>query len=209
MFQDPPDSARYFQNRFSLSDTLHIGVELSDPRDGACGIKCRYRDVAVMSADGGYQGRAGAHVARTLSTNGPGLDKVATRRIDENNPYLIIEQHVKSRDLTAYTNEPVYKMGLRTGWTWGYINHTCADPWLVSNTQSDLRCQNFANYGANEGDSGGPVFFLSPSTEYVRVVGIHVSRNTKKFTTNEQAMFSSIGGIEADHGPIDVVLFLP
>ena len=52
-------------------------------------------------------------------------------------------------------NDLVSKIGSSTGWSQGSVSRTCVD---VSPTHGvTYRCQMFATYGANDGDSGSPI----------------------------------------------------
>lgn len=57
---------------------------------------------------------------------------------------------------TPKVNDLVSKIGITTGWTQAYVAKSCV------NTKGPVRgvyylCQDYTNFGADEGDSGAPV----------------------------------------------------
>jgi len=97
-------------------------------------------------------------------------------------------------------------MGQTTGWTAGYVAHTC-----VNTEYPELRiptllmlCQDYADYPADPGDSGGPVFEFGFGTD-VGLVGIHWGFGSANGDPATYSIFSAMTNIESDLGALDVV----
>src|SRR6266516_1607320 len=96
-------------------------------------------------------------------------------------------------------NDLVSKIGSATGWSQGSVSRTCVD---VSPTHGvTYYCQMFANYGANDGDSGSPILLdiQGGSDSTVTLGGIHSGKS------GNNAVFSPWSGIVQDYGSLVVV----
>lgn len=100
-------------------------------------------------------------------------------------------------------NDLVSKVGSSTGLSQGYVSRTCVD---VSPTHGvTYRCQMFANYGANDGDSGAPILLdIQGGTDSnVTLGGIHSGKS------GSNSVFSPWSGIVQDYGSLVVVAAPP
>jgi len=96
-------------------------------------------------------------------------------------------------------NDLVNKIGSSTGWSQGLVTRTCVD---VTPTQGvTYRCQMFASYGADDGDSGSPIVLeiQGGSDSTVSLGGIHSGRS------GNNQVFSPWSGIVQDYGSLVVV----
>jgi hypothetical protein len=173
-----------------------VGQEYADYSGKSCGFlspnKCRYADVAAIRVLGGVSTHFGRIARTTYYAYGRGNSGSLT--IDQNNPHFIITAKAQY----PVTGEYMDKVGRTTGWTYGEVSRTCVERRLGNGKV--LRCQDYAKYGSQRGDSGSPVFKWNFDNT-VTLYGIHWGSATD---TNE-AMFSSVYNIERDLGTISVV----
>jgi hypothetical protein len=117
------------------------------------------------------------------STNASGTD-----------PYFIV---VGSSN--GFHGQQVYKVGYSTGWTSGYINHTCVDHEITEiddpGYARTVRCTNESSNPDIGGDSGGPVF-LPIGGPYVYLSGATIGEGLDDTGT----AWSTISQIQLDFG---------
>jgi hypothetical protein len=193
------DDTEYHQNVFPGNT---IGMEWHDPGFRSCGFlsvnKCRDADANLVAINPGVWFNRG-RLARTTYWGGPGRPATGSLTIDSSQPTWVSTGKVG----TSEGNE-VDKVGRTTGWTFGYVRHSCVDYTLAYRTI--LRCQQLADYGSAGGDSGSPVFRITSfSNSTAQLQGIHWGGNAQTSKCDNCAVFSSIGGIEADLGSLYVV----
>ncbi len=121
--------------------------------------------------------------------------------IDPNAPYFTIFD-----EEGPVMNEAVDKMGRTTGWTWGTVNHTCTTVDIgaaADGRERYLTCQGSANYQADGGDSGAPVFRWEGDNTAI-LIGFHYRRHKNFFGSFDFSWFSSFWDMEADLGPVEL-----
>lgn len=158
-----------------------------DPSAYTCGMnRCRGADAAFAAAAPGAQLAVGK-IAR--------VGVLGTKNIPQSSPYHTIVGEAAP----LASGQRVFKTGRTTGWTTGFVEATCVDVGQVFPSRGMTRCEYGASYGADEGDSGGPVFlFPHPGyyTDDVILAGIHSSRDPIYGT----AYFSKLDRIKSDLG---------
>lgn len=174
------------------SPSNRLGKEWADPRPGFSGCHfdnypddCRYSDVSIYRLDAGVDFLKG----RIYKTIWGAQDTSATLTIDTENPHFFVSQN-----WNQWTDAPVgtfvNKIGRRTGWTGGPVVQTCVHSGL-------LRCQWVADFYADSGDSGAPVFAQIPGAfPYVALHGFHWGR--LKTNTKQRNWYSTMRGVERD-----------
>ncbi len=177
-----------------------IGGEWYDPLgwdncigpNGAYQYCRRYSDALMVQYQPGvdfHQGYLARTMSRTLTWGDSG-----SRTIDPSHS----EFRIVAEQGYPITGQQVDKMGRVTGWTSGFITATCVD---VAGTDGYWRmCSDLANYYAEEGDSGSPVFVWSGAGSDVTLVGIHWGADASQQTS----AFSPWGGIVEDFGSMFV-----
>lgn len=172
-----------------------VGREYADYSGKSCGFlspnKCRYADVAAIGVSAGVSTLFGRIARTTYYAYGRGNS--GSLMIDPNNPHFVITAKAQYPVAGEYMD----KVGRTTGWTYGEVSRTCVERRLGNGKV--LRCQDYAKYGSQKGDSGSPVFKWNFDNT-VTLYGIHWGSATD---TNE-AMFSSVRNIERDLGTISV-----
>ena len=185
---------RYHQ--WDLSNSTHyIGTETIDPpgvlgtaaattectNSGTCcplNYRCRQADALAAlweSSRWGY-----GQIARTL----PGSPKT----IDEANPAYMIAGEIN----WPFTGETLYKVGATTGTSSASVLQTCSYSYPASGKK--LLCQDEIRFGAQGGDSGGPVFGLHPTAPgWVYLYGI----------LHGTFLMSAMSNVEIDFGMLD------
>jgi hypothetical protein len=141
-------------------------------------------------------------IARTIAPNGGGLGGgTGSHTVDLNHPYWYITGEDQENRTVG---ERVDKMGAVTGWTYGNITATCVDHEPDGN--SVMRCAYEADYVADGGDSGGPVFTVSDwQASLVTLIGIHSGRDDWHGFGSNRARFSKLARIKSDLGGTWVV----
>jgi hypothetical protein len=182
-----------------LTAAQYIGVEYSDPSGWSClfGTRtCRYSDAALFTVSAPMDSVLVGTIARTGSAaNGWGNSGSTTL-----NPAHF--QMTGALDVGYWTiGLDVDKVGLSTGWTWGYVTSGCVDLNADDGTWRYI-CQARADFYATDGDSGSPVFAVNESDELV-LLGINWSVNDGLERTN----FSPVANIIADLGSFSVEPF--
>jgi hypothetical protein len=170
----------YYQN--VKADANRIGTEIANPPlvanlqhgGSKCpeGSLCRLSDSSFAQYQGGPEVKVGfiAH---------PQLDKIDWNGTD----YFRIIGYQE-----LFANNHVAKVGRTTGFTQGAIIRTCVDVVFPKKDKDDknlvLLCQNLADYKADSGDSGAPVFLCQMASkpcnqaesDAVFLLGIHAGR---------------------------------
>lgn len=138
---------------FQHDGVSRIGVETQDPLFTLFnGARSRYSDAALALIDAGVQTRRGA-IARPTGRNGGGWSGGSgPLTINPSRSFLTVTQVEQGQVMYA----EVQKVGRTTGWTYGIIGATCVDD--LSADGAWRRCSTHANFFAQPGDSGSPVF---------------------------------------------------
>ncbi|HTE47198.1 MAG TPA: hypothetical protein VK636_18255 [Gemmatimonadaceae bacterium] len=169
-----------------------------DPNAYTCGVqRCRGADAAFATAVGANM--TVGKIIRTQSSNGGGYGGGSgTLTVNQSQPYFtVISGENQIGELIL--GQRVEKIGITTGWTWGNVAGTCADGYIVQNGAINvIRCEYEADYVADHGDSGGPVFMIGPqgNGSEVILVGIHSNREA----VGSRARFSKLSRIMSDLG---------
>jgi len=180
------DYTQYFQH-LGINDPLYyVGYEYFDPSPSKCGFlwlkRCRWSDAAIVLKAGHVDSNRG-YIARTT-----GLGSLV---IDPGAPIFTIV----AGSTWGLAGVPVQMIGSASGWVAGTITHNCADT-QMGNSNRIVKCQAIASHPAAMGDSGAPVFGLSPNGAYL--FGLHWGSNPSG------SAFSWLGGIEKDMGSLVV-----
>jgi hypothetical protein len=186
-----------FFNHMGGGDHL-LGVEVVDPPYWDCKTwhlgptrACRFSDAAFIRYDGRVTSSLG-RIARTHFWRGPGQGP-GDRFINHASPTFPIPSNANPP--YPFKGEMVDKIGSRTGWTYGFVNKTCADantPGEFDGKTIRLLCQDRANYTSDQGDSGSPVFLWYG--DRVQLLGVHVGRS------GSNSWFSALWNIREDIG---------
>lgn len=169
------------------------GNESVDPNAYTCGVRrCRGADAAFFSSNGNLEMGVGLIARTTFKNNGDLNGGLGSTVFDQQNPYWFI---TSTENDNLYLGQHVQKVGVTTGWTWGWITQTCIDHWVTGN--SVMRCAYEASYVADHGDSGGPVFVIAdfPAGRVI-LAGIHSGRD---FWSN-RPRFGKTSRIRSDLG---------
>ena len=178
-----------FHQPSSLVNSTAIGTETidptfsSDPPTCPAGKVCRYSDSAFIRFASGVSYNLGK-IAKTTGMGSIDVHHQAKFRIVAERSYYSVR-------------ETVNKVGRTTGWTRGRVTDTCVPIDLPNNHR--LLCQVIANFQADSGDSGSPVFAVtnSPTVGDVQLLGIFWGGIAP------QMYFSPVGGIYRDLGMTD------
>ena len=151
------DGTNHYQPWLSPSSNL-IGNEIADPPSFRCarGKKCRYSDAAYDQRASGVQATLGS-IARPSAL---GSLTIA-------GSFNVVGEAAGNAAVGATLN----KVGRTTGWTQGPVTNSCVDTG-VSGTNILLLCQDFVGANVGGGDSGSPVFEITPGTNNVTLNGI-------------------------------------
>ena len=166
---------QYFNH---ITGTGHLlGQELIDPSYWDCKSwflaptrACRWSDSAFVLYQGGVSNSLG-RIARTTGWAAPGQGS-GSISISHANPTMQIVANAWPP--YPFKNEMVDKVGRTTGWTYGFVNKTCANTNVAATVGGKtvrLLCQDRANYTVSPGDSGSPVFLWYGDT--VHLLGIN------------------------------------
>lgn len=178
------DSHEYFQ--YEIGNPTHkIGYELNDPptfTGGDCpgGYSCRYADALL-----GHWQTPRMDLGRIARTTGYGSKVISA------DPSFKILKSVPF----PYEGEELQRVGMVTGWQKGVVSETCFSSYPpVPGTM--LLCQdNVAWPTTIEGDSGAPIFALTPDIPgWVFLVGVNWGAGG----------MSAMMNIESDLGPLQV-----
>lgn len=158
------------------------------------GVECRHSDAAFIRYYDGISSSLG-RIAKTTSrsrTSG----STTINPFSQN--FVIDANGGRIPYLPPTVGTEVNKMGVTTGWTYGNVTRTCVDTDDPDRGGSKLLCQVYAQAGANEGDSGGPVFMISTGS-YVSLQGLLWGR-----TVTGEIIYSGMNRVEADLGALSV-----
>jgi len=110
-------------------------------------------------------------------------------------PFWVIDTTYES----FVVNDLVSKIGSATGWSQGSVSRTCVD--VSPSSGVTYRCQMFATYGADDGDSGAPILLdiQGGADSTVTLGGIHSGR------AGSNRVFSPWSGIVQDYGSLAVL----
>jgi hypothetical protein len=179
---------------FPTNGARIIGSEILDPPN----LFGRFSDAALFamtSVDPATFGRIYHPLYYQMaSPQGPGGP--GTSIIDPDYPYFFVYGKVETQTGAA-VGTLLDKVGWVSGWTRGYVTNSCV--YLLG-----LNCQWKASIHSNKGDSGSPVFFpfddgmgAAPAILY----GILWGGPDGNYSVS---YFSSLWGVEAELGYIDV-----
>jgi hypothetical protein len=135
------DYSSYFYQPSWNNGWGSVGEEIVDNGKMAWGRYVSDVALARIVNISGYLG----YMARTRNPRS-GTYARADTTVDSSNPYLKIISEVAPRKDYEF-----HKIGATTGWTFGYARKVCYDTSL-------MRCVSWVAAGADEGDSGSPVF---------------------------------------------------
>lgn len=189
------------------SGSRKIAAASHDPAGYTCGFaECRGSDAALFSFLSGVSSARGL-VARTTSGAGPCSSTSCpsgSKVWDTNDPYFFVVESV-----SPIHNSLVNKIGITTGWTYGYIDDTCVDEvWYYG--AHTATCQMTTNVKTKPGDSGAPFFMFTntsagsgSATDIISFAGTLVGPNTEGDTLSG-AFFSPASRIANDFNTITV-----
>jgi hypothetical protein len=194
-----PDNTAYYQSVPGAD--RYFGYEYRDPNGASCGFMsvnvCRNADASAIYVETGAADNLG-YIARPLGPPPEGRSPYVTytgpRVIDPANPRF----RVTGRGAPE-VNLPVDKVGARTGWTRGRVARTCVDV-PADRSYSKLRCQTFATYSADQGDSGAPVF-MAFADGTATLMGLHWGASED----GTYSVYSSVARVEMDLGSLSIV----
>jgi hypothetical protein len=195
------DDTEYHQNSFFVGGNS-IGFEWRDPGYRSCGFLssrvCRDSDANAVSITPGIWFNRG-RIARTTFWGGPGRPASGSLTIDDAQPTWVVTGKITD----TKEGDTVDKVGRTTGWTYGFVKHSCVD--FSQGGDRVLRCQHLADYGSQGGDSGSPVFRITSFTNSTaQIQGTHWGGGASTSKCADCAVFSSIKGIDADLGTTTV-----
>jgi len=180
----PVNPHRFYQANQG-SSAAWFAVEAVDPpifqmSDPECspvqsfgGQGCRHADAAIGSLD---------HVMPdSVSDQDFGVIARTTNRHPSSGPIEIDGQfYITGRVNTPLFGQALEKVGSTTGWTFGFVTDTCED--VQDQTGVWMLCQTAFSGGADELDSGSPVFERF-AHDYVRIAGILWGRDDENGVT--------------------------
>lgn len=182
-----------------------VGVEVSDPRPRRCWkgmrrVDCRNSDASMMAVDTDVS-IALAEIGRTEKRHrvcnrkfhDPFVDYCSTI-VDSLSPVIYIS-NTRSR---SEKNDVLDKVGITTGWTWGYVKETCED--VRGDTNVVVLCADIVDFRIAYGDSGGPVFRYSNSEFRGIVFGMRdrIPNSGWDGDLYREGVFQDLRGIEVD-----------
>ena len=134
-------------------------------------------------------------VLKPQASNGGGYGGgYGTLYVDQAKPYFTV---VATGDALVGTR--INKVGSTTGWTWGDVAGTCVDGYILMNGYTNvIRCEDEADYVADHGDSGAPVFFLSAAGDGTEITFLGLHSNREFF--GSRARYSRQSRIQSDLG---------
>ena len=165
-------------------------LQFSEP----CGSRrCSYSDAAVYGLIPSPAWGLG-RIAQPVSGCFPGPCNPPVLNIGPS-PYWVIDTTYQG----FVVNDLVSKIGSATGWSQGSVSRTCVD--VSPSSSVTYRCQMFATYGADDGDSGAPILLdiQGGADSTVTLGGIHSGRS------GSNRVFSPWSGIVQDYGSLSVV----
>jgi hypothetical protein len=191
-----PDVDHVYQ-RFGIGGNW-VATMSVDPSAYTCGVqRCRGADAAFAAATSANM--AVGKIIKTQGPNGGGYSGGnGVLYVDQAHPYftVISGEHLIGQLILG---QRVEKIGITTGWTWGNIAGTCADGYILENGYINVtRCEYEADYVADAGDSGGPVFMIEPQGDGTEIILVGIHSNREYF--GSRARFSKLSRIMSDLG---------
>lgn len=186
------DSTPMFQPYYDPAWSFFIGRRnltaptFTNAQDNRCPVtyNCRWSDAALSAYAAGITDSLG-RIART-ETSGQWSGSIL---INHAAPTWRITQEAQY----PFVGEQLNKVGQTTGWTQGFVTADCAN--FYSADQGVLYlCQGEIEAGADQGDSGAPVFGIITGGD-VRFLGI-----VRGGVPNSYFSFSPVDGIEYELG---------
>lgn len=161
------------------------GNELFDPAGGTCPTfwPCsyyRFADAALLGVSNRPIERGAVYRPSNRKDVGAG-----STSIDQQHPYL----YVVGTAINVLQGQPMDKIGITTGWTYGAVTTTCGDFW---DTYA-VRCEYEFSAKGDPGDSGGPVFTWD-GEDGIIAYGITFARGLNP----DRVMFSKWSNVNGD-----------
>ena len=185
-----------------------FGEEIRD-QSFSCGFlglsTCRHADVAAYTITGidlntGEIPLRIGTIAKPTTRVWGGTNTPGSLVVDLSDPYL--EIHFGT---TAAVGEVVEKIGITTGWTYGYVRYTCVD--RKQRNGPLIYCQDIADINQEPGDSGAPVFIRDAAGNAVILVGIAWGRVGGQGSAGTDGIYGNINQLtQALGGPFDFAL---
>jgi len=169
-----------------------VGSESDDPDGWTCGWPwdrriCRYSDAAAYAFRQSVLDSVGfGTIARPEGP--PGTSNTGPTTIGSSNPRFYITGTVR----WPVQGDSVHKVGISGGWTKGRVHSTCEAVNMAGSSgipEYRVLCAYEADYYTTAGDSGGPVFYRSGSTNAL-LAGVNFGRDD-----DYEGIFSSLGAI--------------
>ena len=187
-----------------------VGIEVSDPPPGKCGIlrrKCRDSDASMMAVDTsvsialGEIGRTERRDRDCRDFDGDLFKELCTMFVDSVNPTIRITSVRTSSD----QNNILDQIGIGTGWTWGRVTKTCED--VKGQTGVVVKCADEVDFVTGDGDSGAPVFQYSDDdgTAQFRGIVFGYHETTRSDDFGWKGVFQDLEQIEWDLGGLRVM----
>ncbi|MDZ7779481.1 MAG: hypothetical protein U5R14_06000 [Gemmatimonadota bacterium] len=182
-----------------------VGSEHEDPDGWDCSAVsddlCRYSDAAAILLSVDEDSIGLGKIARTLSRATD--DNKGSTTIDSSDPTF----EVFGKDSYPSSGQEVNVVGYTGGWRYGDVNQTCAtyhprgkgDDYLGNENDIFVVCGYRAEFHSWGGDSGSPVFIISPQGNGVYITGLNFGNEGCILECEHaQALFAPMGGIDAD-----------
>lgn len=187
--------------RYDFPAGRSVGTEVKDPSfgnncDWMVWQKCRSADALLFRVDGAYPADRGV-VARPRYRKTSKDDAPVWSEIDPVRPTMTITGTGDSR-----VGATVDKVGARTGWTYGAVKETCVDVTVPGNAGHKYRCQHFAKFRIDNGDSGSPVFYWNG--DQVQWLGIAWGTRWDVWELEWVSIYSPDGRVFEDMGTLPV-----
>lgn len=157
---------------FNTSVSYPLGIETVDPDAFSCLFGsvtklCRFSDAAFFAVYDSVPIRRGA-IARTTSYASV-WGVAGSLDIDSVKQFFPVTSVFRSSSISIGMS--LMKVGRTTGWTEGFVRQTCVD--VLGGTDNLVRrCTTKADYFADGGDSGAPVFRIA-NGDAAELIGIH------------------------------------
>jgi hypothetical protein len=185
--QFAPDADNWYHQWRTATTDDRIGYEYNDPRpyyDPACSetYMCRWADalLGLWTVTRWDYGR----IARPSGGANSG-----SLVVDPYQPTFNIIGEIQY----GFVGDEIHRIGMVTGWRSAKITDSC-ESFLIGNTITP--CMELAPFGAQQGDSGGPVFSMSPYAGWVYLRGV----------VSKSQAFSNMFDIQDDLGELQTAL---
>jgi hypothetical protein len=158
----------------------------------AVGNTCRYSDAVLVSTTGlGLLNWDLGHIARTI-TRATGPNSGSSITINSTTPTIAL-----SGSSIFFVGDTLDKIGTTSGWTAGVVTNSCT--YHAVGTFGRI-CDGVVAAGANNGDSGSPVFWFNGTHYYLMGILWGGAGNTQ-FINSSEFWFSSFTNIKSDLSP--------